>query len=81
MAIISVFIEDADMDRVLDAVCDNYKKSSSETREEFVNQVIRDFLISNVEATEARLYRSKAKKNKKPRVRLKDQVKEDKKKK
>lgn len=56
MAIISIYIRDQDIERVVDAICTNYKYDISETnpytKDEFVNQIIRKFIFDNVKLYE-----------------------------
>jgi len=54
MAEISIEIDDNDLDRVQDAISANYNKPASENKEDFVDQVIINFLQENVLAYEKR---------------------------
>lgn len=59
MAIFSIEIADSDIERVLNAVAANYSRDEdgAETKAEFANRIVREFLRENVVAYETRLAR------------------------
>lgn len=59
MAIFSIEIADSDTERVLNAVAANYNRdeNGAETKAEFANRIVREFLRENVVAYETRLAR------------------------
>ena len=54
MAIFNLEISDNDVDRVFNAICENYgwTEESGQTKGEFTHKVVREFLADNVRAYE-----------------------------